>query len=50
MKRLTLTDKLLAMILLILLVNYYNDYKEKRYKRQIAQQELSNKILLDFIK
>ena len=50
MKQIKLTDKLLILILTILLVNYYNDYKEKKHISEIKQQELSNQLLLDFVK
>lgn len=48
--KLTLTEKILSLILLILLVNYYNDYKEKVKLAEIKQQQLSNDILMDYVK
>ena len=48
--KLTLTEKILSLILLILLVNYYNDYKEKVKLTEIKQQQLSNDILMDYVK
>ncbi len=48
--KITLTEKILALILLVLLVNYYNDYKEKVKLAEIKQQQLSNDILMDYVK